>query len=132
MTDVDQDGTKEFTKKGCSDDNSTAVVRGKRIGFHNWWKEGHPKIRNGYRSGCFTLFIENLPENIYWKRFGSLFCTHGRVIDAFIPNKRNSKGLRFGFIRFATIEEARKEISEMNGSNIDGRKIRVSLAKFKP
>ncbi|KAE8668156.1 Small nuclear ribonucleoprotein family protein [Hibiscus syriacus] len=102
--DVVQDGTKESNTKGYIND----------------------------KSGCYTLFIDNLPEKIHWKRFGSLFCTHGRVIDVFIPNKRNSKGVRFGFIRFATNVEARKVISIMNGAHIDGSKIGVSFTKFKP
>ncbi|KAE8694761.1 hypothetical protein F3Y22_tig00110776pilonHSYRG00079 [Hibiscus syriacus] len=45
--DVDHDEIKEFTTKGCSDDKSTEVARRMRIGFHNWWNEGHPKICNG-------------------------------------------------------------------------------------
>ncbi|KAE8731840.1 Small nuclear ribonucleoprotein family protein [Hibiscus syriacus] len=61
-----------------------------------------------------------------------LYFAHGRVLDAFIPNKRNLKGDRFGFIRFASFEEARRTISKMNGSSIDGSKIDVSFAKFKP
>ncbi|KAE8674620.1 zinc finger protein ZPR1-like isoform X2 [Hibiscus syriacus] len=41
-------------------------------------------------------------------------------------------GVRFGFIRYATIEESRRAISKMNGSRIDGSKVGVSYAKFKP
>ncbi|KAE8655060.1 Detected protein of unknown function [Hibiscus syriacus] len=44
----------------------------------------------------------------------------------------NSKGFRFGFIRFASFEEARRTISKINGSRIDGSKIGVFFAKFKP
>ncbi|XP_039071384.1 uncharacterized protein LOC120218532 [Hibiscus syriacus] len=130
--DVVHAGIKEFITKGCCGNKSGEGARIGRIEFNNWWKEGHTNVSNGYRSGSFTLFIENLPEKIHWKRLESLFCTHDHVIDAFIPNKRNSKGVRFGFIRFATIEEARKAISKMNGSHIYGSKIRVSLAKYNP
>ncbi|KAE8674910.1 hypothetical protein F3Y22_tig00111708pilonHSYRG00222 [Hibiscus syriacus] len=83
-------------------------------------------------NGCYTIFIDNLPETIHWKRLGSIFGSHGQVIDAFIPKKRNSKGVRFGFIRYATIEEARIAISKMNGIYVYGSKVRVSLAKYKP
>ncbi|KAE8711102.1 hypothetical protein F3Y22_tig00110303pilonHSYRG00212 [Hibiscus syriacus] len=120
------------TTKGCSGNKPGEEVRIRRIDFNNWWKKGHTNVRNGYRSGCFTLFIENLPEKIHWKRLGSLFCNHGHVINVFIPNKRNSIGVFFGFIRFATIEEARKAISKMNGSHIYGSKINISLAKYNP
>ncbi|KAE8690044.1 hypothetical protein F3Y22_tig00110929pilonHSYRG00033 [Hibiscus syriacus] len=113
-------------KNGCCDEKSAAD------GVHEGTKESTTKGYNNDKYGCYTIFVENLPEKIHWKRLGALFCSHGHVLDAFIPNKRNSKGVRFGFIRFASIEEARRAISKMNGSHIDGRKIGVSFAKFKP
>ncbi|KAE8666092.1 Small nuclear ribonucleoprotein family protein [Hibiscus syriacus] len=113
-------------KSGCYVEKSTAVDVQDGSG------ESTTKGCINHKSGCFTLFIDNLQEKIHWKRFGSLFCSHGRVLDAFIPNKRNLKGVRFGFIRFASFEEARRTISKMNGSRIDDSKIGVSFAKFKP
>ncbi|KAE8655922.1 hypothetical protein F3Y22_tig00117016pilonHSYRG00640 [Hibiscus syriacus] len=47
--------------------------------FNYWRKKDYPRINNGFRTGCFTLYIDNLPENIHWKRFGSLFCPYGQV-----------------------------------------------------
>ncbi|KAE8698873.1 hypothetical protein F3Y22_tig00110597pilonHSYRG00992 [Hibiscus syriacus] len=128
----DHHGIKKIITKGYSNEKSSEVARGRRNGYQNWWKEGHTNGSNRCRSGCISLFIENLPEKIHWKRLESLFSTYGHVINAFIPNKRNSKGGRFGFIRFATIEEARKAISSMNGVHIYDSRIRVSLAKYKP
>ncbi|KAE8729555.1 hypothetical protein F3Y22_tig00003518pilonHSYRG00021 [Hibiscus syriacus] len=132
VADVDHDGTKEINSKGYSNENFSEVVGRRRNGFHNWRKEGQPNIGNGFRSGCYTFFIENLPEKIHWKRLGSIFKTHGQVIDAFISIKKNSNGVRFGFIRYATIEEARTTIFKMNDNHIYGSKIRVSLANYKP
>ncbi|KAE8707218.1 hypothetical protein F3Y22_tig00110386pilonHSYRG00060 [Hibiscus syriacus] len=129
---VDHNGSKEINSKGYSNVKLFEVVGSRRNGFNNQSKEGQPNIVNEFRKGCYTIFIENLPEKIHWKRLGSIFGSHGQVIDAFIPKKRNSKGFRFGFIRFATIEEARTTISKMNGNHIYGNKIRVSLAKYKP
>ncbi|XP_038998011.1 uncharacterized protein LOC120123090 [Hibiscus syriacus] len=37
--------------------------------FNYWWKKDYPIINNGYRTSCFTLYIDNLPEKIHWKRF---------------------------------------------------------------
>ncbi|KAE8691642.1 Small nuclear ribonucleoprotein family protein [Hibiscus syriacus] len=101
-------------------------------GVHEGTMESSTKVCSNDKSGCYTLFVDNLPEKIHWKRLGSLFRSHGRVLDAFIPNKRNSKGVLFGFIRFASIEEAKRATSKMNGSYIEGSKIGVSFAKFKP
>ncbi|KAE8654777.1 hypothetical protein F3Y22_tig00117046pilonHSYRG00033 [Hibiscus syriacus] len=64
---VVHDGIKELPKKRCCDEKPGEVARSEKIGLNNWWKEDHPKISNGYRSDCFTLFIENLPEKIHWK-----------------------------------------------------------------
>ncbi|KAE8689082.1 hypothetical protein F3Y22_tig00110944pilonHSYRG00088 [Hibiscus syriacus] len=119
-------------KKGYSNEKSSEVARWRRNGFQNRQNEGHINGRNGYSNGCASLFIKNLPEKIYWKRLGYIFGTHGRVMDVFIPKKRNLNGVRFGFVRYATIEEAMRVISNMNGSRIDGSKIGVSFVKFKP
>ncbi|KAE8694755.1 receptor-like protein kinase-like [Hibiscus syriacus] len=123
---VGSPNTQVPVKTGC------CVKKSAVDGVHEGIEESTTKGCSNDKSGCYTLFIENLPEKIHWKRFESLFCSHGRVLDAFIPNKRNSKGVRFGFISFASIEEARRAISKMNGYHIDGSKIGVSFAKFKP
>ncbi|KAE8682262.1 Uroporphyrinogen decarboxylase [Hibiscus syriacus] len=81
-------------KKGYSNEKSSEVARRRRNGFQNRQKEGHINGRNGYSNGCVSLFIENLPEKMHWKRLGYIF-------------------------------EARRAISNMNGSRIDGSKIGV-------
>ncbi|KAE8671536.1 Omega-hydroxypalmitate O-feruloyl transferase [Hibiscus syriacus] len=88
-------------KKGYSNKKSSEVARRRRSGFHNRQNEGHINGRNGYSNGCVSLFIENLPKKIHWKRLEYIF-------------------------------EARRAISNMNGSRIDGSKIGVSFVKFKP
>ncbi|KAE8667018.1 Villin-5 [Hibiscus syriacus] len=40
----------EMHTKGYSDEKSYEEARRRRIEFHNWWKEGQPKIRNGKTS----------------------------------------------------------------------------------
>ncbi|KAE8676254.1 hypothetical protein F3Y22_tig00111621pilonHSYRG00386 [Hibiscus syriacus] len=126
IIDFDHDRTKESTTKGYSYEKFSEVTKKRRNGFQNWSKDDHPRIGNGIRNGCYTIFIDNLPETIHWKRLGSIFGSHGQVIDAFIPKKRNSKGVRFGFIRYATIEEARIAISKMNVEGVvDEDKLQV-------
>ncbi|KAE8736109.1 ATP binding protein, putative isoform 2 [Hibiscus syriacus] len=95
-------GTKESTMKGFSNEDFPEVERS-RSGFHNWSKKDQPSFGNEFKNGCYTIFIENLPETIHWKRLRSIFCTYGKVIDAFIPKKETRKG-----------------------------KVRVSLAKYRP
>ncbi|KAH7848104.1 hypothetical protein Vadar_033833 [Vaccinium darrowii] len=49
----------------------------------------------------FTLFIDNLPEDVSHSWLKKLFSNYGVVIAAFIPEKRSKvTGRKFGFIRY--------------------------------
>ncbi|MFQ6634349.1 hypothetical protein Gotur_011887 [Gossypium turneri] len=54
-----------------------------------------------------------------------------RVLDAFIPNKRNAANKRFGFIRYAYLAEARRAIERMNDFWMYKHRLGVNLARFK-
>ncbi|XP_039038606.1 serine/arginine-rich splicing factor SC35-like [Hibiscus syriacus] len=100
--------------------------------WSNGKDENHLINGHGDRNGCFTLFIDNLQENLYWKGLWAIFCSHGNVIDAFIPTKRSKGGAHFGFIRFAMLLEARTAVTRLNGVYIYGSRIGVSMAKYNP
>lgn len=58
------------------------------------------------------------------------FSQHGQVLEAKIVMDRvsdRSKG--FGFVTYASMDEAQKAIAEMNGKALDGRAILVKLAR---
>lgn len=58
------------------------------------------------------------------------FSQVGKVVEAkiIIDRQRNrSKG--FGFVTFETEEEAQKALDQLNNSELDGRQLRVSLAR---
>ncbi|KAE8720883.1 hypothetical protein F3Y22_tig00018040pilonHSYRG00005 [Hibiscus syriacus] len=54
-------------KSGSCDEKSAVD------GVHNGTRESITKECNVDKYGCYTLFVENLPENIHWKRLGSFF-----------------------------------------------------------
>ncbi|MBA0619933.1 hypothetical protein Godav_005720 [Gossypium davidsonii] len=60
-----------------------------------------------------SVFVNNLPKGMHWRWLKQLFEYHGKVIDAFILNKRNIKGKRIGFVRYANINDANKAINRM-------------------
>ncbi|KAE8701969.1 hypothetical protein F3Y22_tig00110503pilonHSYRG00362 [Hibiscus syriacus] len=93
VANVDHGGAKEIYSKGYSDAKFSEVVGRRRNGFYNRSKEGQPDFRNGSIKDCYTIFIENLPEKIHWKKLGSIFGSHGQVIDAFIPKKETRMGV---------------------------------------
>ncbi|KAL4342271.1 hypothetical protein GQ457_08G027490 [Hibiscus cannabinus] len=78
-----------------------------------------------------TVYVHNLSEKIHWKGLWTAFGHHGDVIDAFIPKKRSKSGKRFGFVRYATKDDAFRAISRLNGFILFGSRILVNLARFR-
>ncbi len=76
------------------------------------------------------LFVGNLSWNVRDEELKSAFAPFGTVEEAVIiidRMKNRSKG--FGFVTFSTEDEAQKAMTEMNGKEIDGRAVNVSLAR---
>ncbi|PWA62537.1 hypothetical protein CTI12_AA363060 [Artemisia annua] len=47
-----------------------------------------------------SYFVTNFPETLDAKNLWKEFQSHGRIVDAYIANKRSKIGKRFGFVRF--------------------------------
>ncbi|KAL4387533.1 hypothetical protein GQ457_09G008630 [Hibiscus cannabinus] len=93
------------------------------VGQQGRWKYGQgPKT--------ITLYVENLGKALHWQGLWHAFARHGKVVDAFIANKCNRRGKRFGFVRFATVADADRATMRLNGFHLYGNKLSVSRAKF--
>jgi RNA recognition motif-containing protein len=76
------------------------------------------------------LFVGNLPFSVTESSLSEKFSAYGTVESAKIITDRDtgrSKG--FAFVEMATDDEATQAISQLNGSEMDGRAISVSEAK---
>lgn len=74
------------------------------------------------------LYVGNLPFTIDSAQLGDAFSEYGNVENAdvvFDPKTGRSRG--YGFITFATVEEAQNAITELDGADFGGRTIRVSF-----
>jgi RNA recognition motif-containing protein len=77
------------------------------------------------------LFVGNLPWSATTDSLREMFSQYGEVTDAFIPTDRETGRSRgFGFVTFANEADAQKAL-EMDGKEVDGRAIKVNLAKAK-
>ncbi|KAH7836486.1 hypothetical protein Vadar_001979 [Vaccinium darrowii] len=87
---------------------------------------------SGY-SSPFTLFVDNLPEDVGPRWFRHFFSQFGVVRKAFIHMKKRSKrsGQPFGFITFGSKNEASYAISKSNSLRLDGRYLVVKWARFR-
>ena len=75
------------------------------------------------------LFVGNLPYRMGDADLEQAFSAHGTVISATVIRDRSSGRSRgFGFVTFEDDEAADKAIAALNGTELDGRTIRVDRA----
>ncbi|KAK8671541.1 hypothetical protein V6N13_038135 [Hibiscus sabdariffa] len=70
------------------------------------WESSGKRIRQ--KQFQTTVFVSSLPPRLHWQGLWFAFARHGEVIDAFIPEKKSKKGIRYGFVRFVNLEDAEK------------------------
>lgn len=79
------------------------------------------------------LYVGNLSYNTTEEGLEELCKDHGTVSSVRIISDRNtgrSKG--FGFVEMGTDEEAQAAIAALNGTEVDGRQIKVNEAQERP
>jgi RNA recognition motif-containing protein len=76
------------------------------------------------------LFVGGLSFSTSSDRLREVFAAHGTVESASVvtdPETGRSRG--FGFVQMGSEEEAQLAVSRLNGKEVDGRSIRVEVAK---
>lgn len=77
------------------------------------------------------LFVGGLAWATTSEGLREAFSPYGEVVEAKVVTDRDTGRSRgFGFVSYATDEEA-KEALAMNGTELDGRRIRVDIAQEK-
>jgi RNA recognition motif-containing protein len=77
-----------------------------------------------------NLYVGNLTFNTTTADLESLFGQHGDVKKAQVINDRDTGRSRgFGFVEMESQEGADTAISALNGKDLDGRDLTVSIAK---
>lgn len=76
------------------------------------------------------LFVGSLPWAVDDARLNDLFAPFGEVVSATVLRDRMTGRSRgFGFVEMADDSAAQKAIDALNGSDIEGRKIVVNVAR---
>lgn len=76
------------------------------------------------------LFVGNLPWSIDDEGLKNLFEGQGEVVSANVITDRDTGRSRgFGFVEFADEATASAAADALNGSEVDGREITVSIAR---
>lgn len=78
------------------------------------------------------LYVGNLSYGTTDSGLLELFSQFGEVSDAVvIKNKFNDRSKGFGFVEFVADADANKAIETLDGSEVDGRNIKVNEARPK-
>ncbi|HLB95986.1 MAG TPA: RNA-binding protein [Patescibacteria group bacterium] len=76
------------------------------------------------------LFVGGLSYNTSEETLKEAFAKFGTIESAVIITDRTSgRSKGFGFVEFGNDEEAQKAIEGLNGTDLDGRKITVNVAR---
>jgi RNA recognition motif-containing protein len=76
------------------------------------------------------LYVGNLPFSATEDSIKELFAEAGTVTSAnVIVDRDTNRSKGFGFVEMSTDEEAGTAINTFNGKDLDGRALKVSLAK---
>lgn len=79
------------------------------------------------------LFVWSLSWGLSWQDLKEAFNEHGEVVySKVITDRETGRSKGFGFVEFASIEDATAAKEAMDGMELDGREIKVDFAEEKP
>ncbi|KAM0828928.1 hypothetical protein ACQ4PT_067211 [Festuca glaucescens] len=91
-----------------------------------------PLLLTHSRGITHKLFIGGLSQFATEDSLSEAFARYGQVLEAtIVTDKMTSRSKGFGFVKFASEEEANKAREDMNGKVLNGRVIYVDIAKTK-
>lgn len=76
------------------------------------------------------LYVGNLSKKVNDARLNEMAVPFGTVVSANVATERNggeSKG--FGFIEYTNADDAKKAITGLDGTDVDGQMLKVNEAK---
>lgn len=77
-----------------------------------------------------NIYVGNLTFGTDNADLEALFAQYGQVTDAqVIKDRETGRSRGFGFVEMGSTDAAQKAISELNGTDLDGRQLTVNLAK---
>ena len=76
------------------------------------------------------LFIGSLPWSVDDAKLAQIFSQAGTVVSAqVIKDRETGRSRGFGFVEMSSEEEAQAAVNNLNGSDVEGRKIVVNIAR---
>lgn len=80
------------------------------------------------QTGAVSFFFTNFPDDWDEQALWKMFLPWGKVIDGYIPRKRDKWGKRLGFVRFIYVQNSKVLEKELDQIWIGTFKLRVNLS----
>lgn len=79
---------------------------------------------------AMRLYVGNLPYSVNQAKLEEIFSPFGTITSAsVITDKFSGRSKGFGFVEFDSDDAAKEAIAKLDGTEIDGRAMRVNEAK---
>ncbi len=79
------------------------------------------------------IYVGNLPYSADNAQLSQMFSAYGDVVDARVITDRDSgQSKGFAFVEMSTEESASRAITELNGTMLDNRALRLDAASERP
>ncbi|KAK9320629.1 RNA-binding domain-containing protein, partial [Lipomyces orientalis] len=76
-----------------------------------------------------TLFLGNLSFNVDRDNLFEVFGAYGNVLNVRLPTNPETEQLKgFGYVQFASVDEAKEALEALNGTPISGRPVRLDYS----
>ena len=77
-----------------------------------------------------NLFVGNFSWNLSEEDMRELFAAYGELEDVkLIIDKMTGRSKGFGFVKFINEDEAATALAELNDKEVDGRELKVTVAR---
>jgi len=100
------------------------------VGHHVSRRERSSKYEE-QKKNFTNVFVKNFPENFGDEEFYKVFGAHGKILSAIIMRDDAGKSRGFGFVNFASHDEAGAACEALNESDFQGKKLYVGRAQKK-
>ena len=108
-------------------------INGRRIGVRDADddKKGDKKGRGRKEPAGLKLYIGNLPFSAKAEQLQEMVSAHATVNEVALASGPGGKSKGFGFVFIAEKDKGEAVVKALNGQEVDGRKIKVDIAKAK-
>lgn len=124
--------TQEAAEKAIAKVNGM-LINGKQVYVGPFIKRSE-RLKKSSEKKFTNVYINNLPrelEKFDEKKLKDLFEKYGETTSVVIARDKDGQSRGFGFCNFKNHEDAKKAVDELNGIEIEGKKVYVGRAQKK-